>query len=181
VIRPQIRVRQTSDNTAAMRRAFRELDANRVLAGIPEDKDARRDEGAPIGNAAIGYIQENGSPANNIPERPFVRPGIKDVLSEVRELLRTGAREALRGNAGGVTTAFNKIGLLAVNSIRAKFVDNDWAPLADSTLAARGRIGGKMPKKKRGQAREMPRRPNPLIVTGQLRKAISYVIRGRGE
>lgn len=178
---PTIQVRQTLDKTAAMREAIRALDAGRVLAGIPEDKDARRDADTPIGNAAIGYIQENGSPANNIPARPFVRPGIKAVLVEVRELLRAGAREALRGNAGGVTTAFNKIGLLAVNSIRAKFVDNDWAPLADSTLAQRGRIGGKMPKKKRGEAREMPRRPNPLIVTGQLRKAITYVIRGRGE
>jgi hypothetical protein len=181
MIRPQIRVRQTIDNTAAMRHAFRELDASRVLAGIPDDKDARGGDDAPIGNAAIGYIQETGSPAANIPARPFVKPGIKTILPEVRDLLRGAAREALRGNTGGVITAFNKIGLLAVNSIRAKFVDNDWAPLADSTLAARGRIGGKMPKKKRGQAREMPRRPNPLIVTGQLRKAISYVIRGRGE
>lgn len=178
---PTLQVRQTLDKTAAMREAIRALDASRVLAGIPEDKDARRDTDTPIGNAAIGYIQENGSPANNIPARPFVRPGIKAVLPEVRELLRAGAREALRGNVGGVTTAFNKIGLLAVNAIRAKFVDNDWAPLADATLAARGRIGGKMPKKKRGEARETPRRPNPLIVTGQLRKAITYVIRGRGE
>lgn len=180
---PAIKVTQIADRSAAIKQAFKALDGNRVLVGIPEDKSQRQADAdgtmPPIGNAAIGYIQEHGSPANNIPARAFLVPGLRKVVAETVNLLRDSARQALAGNPGVVTTNFNKIGLLAVNSVRAMFVDNDWAPLAPATLAARARIGGKPPKKRKGQPAPMPKRSNPLINTSQLRKAITYVVRGR--
>lgn len=180
---PTISVTQTIDRSAAIKQAFKALDGHRVLVGIPEDKSQRQADAdgtmPPIGNAAIGYIQEHGSPANNIPGRAFLEPGLQKIVGDVVDLLRDSARQALAGNPGGVMTNFNKIGLLAVNSVRAMFVDNDWAPLKPATLAARARIGGKPPKRRKGQPAPMPKRANPLINTSQLRKAITYVIRGR--
>lgn len=182
-MKPTITVTQIVDRTAAIKQAFKALDSNRVLVGIPEDKGARRPDAdgtmPPIGNAAIGYIQEHGSPANNIPARAFLIPGLKQVTVDAVDLLRDSAKQALAGNPGAVMTNFNKIGLLAVNAVRAKFADNDWAPLAPATLAARARIGGRAPKKRKGQPAPPPKRSNPLINTSQLRKAITYVVRGR--
>ena len=51
-----------------------DLQRRRLLIGIPADKNARL--GEPIGNALIGYINETGSPARNIPARAhLVRSG----------------------------------------------------------------------------------------------------------
>lgn len=179
---PTISVKQMRDSSAAIKQALKVLETHRVLVGIPEDKSARKaEDGAPIGNAALGYIEENGSPANNIPARPFLRPGIKSILADARELLRDSARQALHGNGGAAMTNFNKIGLLAVNAVRAIFVSNDWAPLAPATLEARSRKENLGKRRKPGQTLPPPRRSNPLIVTGQLRKALTYVVRGRGK
>jgi hypothetical protein len=181
-MKPAISVKQMRDNSAAIKQAFKALQTQHVLVGIPEDKSARKaEDGAPIGNAALGYIAEHGSPANNIPARPLLRPGIKSILPDARELLRDAARQAAHGNAGAVMTNFNKIGLLAVNAVRAMFVANDWAPLSSKTLEARSRKENMGQRRKKGQALPPPRRSNPLIVTGQLRKAITYVVRGRGK
>jgi hypothetical protein len=176
---PTITVRQTSDVSAAIQQAFKKLNAGQVLVGIPEDKAARKaaEEDNQMSNAAIYYVQEYGSPKIHVPARASLIPGIQATLKEIIELLKDAGREALRGNASAVTVNFNKIGLLAVNSVRAKFVDNDWPALAPATLAARRRIGGKMPRKKKGKPAPAARRSNPLIVTGQLRKAITHVIR----
>ena len=64
-----------------MRNLLKELDAlaqKRVLVGVPEDADSRGEEGykTPIGNAALAYIHDNGSPRQGIPARPFMQPGI---------------------------------------------------------------------------------------------------------
>jgi hypothetical protein len=58
-------------------------------------------------------------------------------------------------------------------------VDNDWPALADSTLAKKiGEVknaDGKVIKK--GKTRAQTGAINPLILSGQLRKSITYVVR----
>lgn len=176
MITPQIKVRQTLDRAALMHRAAQMLRDHHVLVGIPEDKDARKD-GEPIGNAAIGYIQEHGSPAQNIPARAFLKPGINDILPQAKERLAEGARAALRGNLAGVMSNLNAIGVLGQNAVRARFVNNDWPPLAEATLDAR--IRRQAPNKKKKDRPTKAARPNPLIDKGFLRRAISYVVRKR--
>ena len=82
----------------------------------------------------------------------------------------------------------NKIGLLGQNAVRARFVNNDWPPLAESTLDYQALqkdedgvvLTDKKGKAKRKKSRRERERVNPLIDTGQLRKAHTYVVRKKG-
>lgn len=158
-------VRVIQDKTAKLRDALRALQRDVVLVGIPADESSRNDD-APIGNASIGYIQENGSPVNNIPARPFLVPGVQSVADRCAELMAAGAAEMLDGGAAAIEKANNKAGLVAQaavkNTLRA---GEGFPPLADATLAARKRAGFTGTK--------------PLIWTGQLLNSITYVIRKR--
>lgn len=157
-------VRVIRDKTANLRDALRKLTQDVVLVGIPAAEDGR--EGEPMGNAGIGYIQENGSAAANIPPRPFLVPGVRSVADKCAEIMATGAAEMLDGGATAIDKANNKAGLIAQaavkNTLRA---GEGFPPLAESTLAAR-RAGGFEGTK-------------PLIRTGQLLNSITYVIRKR--
>lgn len=134
-----------------------------VLVGIPAEEDARSD--SPIGNAAIGYIQERGSAKQGIPARPFLEPGVAKVSEKCAEIIGKGVATALTEmNISAFTVAQNKAGLTAQNSVKATITAGEgFAPLSDSTLAAR---------KRRGVSRT-----KPLIDTGSLRSSITYVIR----
>lgn len=170
----------TKDKVADIIRAVASLASKDVLVGVP-DSTAERDEEQPISNAAIGYIMETGSPANNIPARPHLVPGIQDVQTEVAERLGKGAKAALSGSMSGAEAALNAAGLIGQRGVRAKITDGPFVPLAESTLRARARRGRK------GAAKELASRAagnqpdnanaKPLIDTGQYRQSITYVIR----
>jgi len=134
-----------------------------VLVGIPSEEDARSD--SPIGNAAIGYIQEKGSSKQGIPARPFLEPGVAKVAKRCADVIGQGAATALTDmNPQAILTAKNKAGLIAQNSVKATITSGEgFETLAASTLAAR---------KRRGVSRT-----KPLIDTGSLRNSITYVIR----
>ncbi len=155
-------VKTTVDQMSAVMRALADLSGKDVLVGIPES--AGNHDGAPISNAAIGYIQETGSPVNNIPPRPFLVPGVAAIQDEVAARLGKAAQGALDGQADTVQRNMAAAGLIAQNSVRRTINDgNGFAPLAERTLSARRR---------RGRTGE-----KPLIDTGQLRNSIIYVIR----
>ncbi|MDN7820710.1 hypothetical protein [Burkholderia vietnamiensis] len=137
-----------------------------VLVGVPDSTAGRKDESEPLSNAEIGYILEHGSPANNIPERPHLVPGVQDARPKFEPQLQKGVEAALDGDLEKVNRSLNRAGLAAQNSVRAKINSNIPPKLADSTLAARRR---------RGVTRE-----NTLVDTGQYRNAITYVVRKKG-
>lgn len=181
-----VTVRQVADNADALRRAIAALTEQDVYIGVPEDKNARKG-GGPT-NAEIAYWQENGIPSRNVPARPALLPGIRDIQGEAAELLKDAAKKALEGNEGAVNTALNKIGQLGQNAVRARFVNNNWKPLADSTLdyhpLVKSESGETLRDKKGNPLRQKSRREkgrvNPRMDTGQNRKAYTYVIRRRG-
>ncbi|EHT99665.1 putative bacteriophage protein [Pantoea stewartii subsp. stewartii DC283] len=55
------------DKAQSVLDALKTIGNRDVLVGIPAEDSARDD--APFGNAGIGYINENGSPAQNIPAK----------------------------------------------------------------------------------------------------------------
>ncbi|HCA7460069.1 TPA: hypothetical protein MX372_004907, partial [Enterobacter roggenkampii] len=65
------------DNAQAILDALKSISKKEVLVGIPEEDSERED--VPFGNAGIGYVNEYGSPAQNIPPRPHLIPGVKSV------------------------------------------------------------------------------------------------------
>lgn len=133
-----------------------------VLVGIPDSAPERKDD-QPIGNAAIGYIQETGSPANNIPARPFLVPGVADAERAVSDRLGRAADAALRADMETADRQMAAAGIEAQNSVRARINSGIDPELKASTIANRLR---------RGRTGTVP-----LIDSGQLRNSITYVVR----
>lgn len=130
-----------------------------VLVGVPAGEE--RDDGP--SNAEIGYQNEFGSPANNIPARPHLLPGVAAVQDKVIAKLTRAADAAATGRPSDAERHLHAAGLLAQNSVRRTLTTTAYRPLSERTLAerrARGRTGTK-----------------PLIDTGQYRRSITYVVR----
>lgn len=138
------------------------LEKTEVLVGIP-DGNTERKAGDPIGNAALGYIHENGSPAQNIPARPWLVPGILEEEDPICEQLKGAADAALDGDNREALRKLGNAGTLGRDAAKAKINSNIQPALAASTLAER---------KRRGIART-----NTLVDTGALRNAINYAIK----
>jgi len=132
-----------------------------VLVGIPSNEDGRSDGN--LGNAAIGYIHEKGSPAQNIPARPFLEPGVKAASARVVDIFKEGASASFSDPSAGLK-ALNKAGLVAQAEIKKALVAGEgFAPLSKSTLDSRRRRG--------------VTRSKPLIDTGSLLASINYVVK----
>lgn len=130
-----------------------------VLVGVPAGEE--RDDGP--SNAEIGYQNEFGSPANNIPARPHLLPGVAAVQDKAAARLTQAADAAASGRVSDAERHLHAAGLLAQNSVRRTLTTTAYRPLSERTLAerrARGRTGTK-----------------PLIDTGQYRRSITYVVR----
>ena len=130
-----------------------------VLVGVPAGE--ARDDGP--SNAEIGYQNEFGSPANNIPARPHLLPGVAAVQDKAAARLTRAADAAASGRVSDAERHLHAAGLLAQNSVRRTLTTTAYRPLSERTLAerrARGRTGTK-----------------PLIDTGQYRRSITYVVR----
>lgn len=149
-----------TDNTKSLTAAIRKMASTEVLVGIPAEKANRS---APINNAALGFIHNYGAPEANIPARPFMEPGIKEVEAANIAGLEKIAQAALAGDSAAVEKGFIAIGLRTASAIKRKITAGIPPKLKPSTLAARRRRG------RTGTT--------PLIDTGQLRNAITFVIR----
>lgn len=170
----------------------------RVLVGIPESTAERSDdnEEGPMNNATLGYIHENGSPAANIPARPFLIPGVEEVEDKIADRLKKASKAAVDGKSGEVDRQFEAAGTIAEQSVKAKINDGDFAPLKPSTIANRRRGRGTDSMRDSeieyaeliasgAQAAGMSLSEieaaagiQPLVNTGQLRNSITHVIRG---
>lgn len=167
------------DSTPSLFAALKNLGKRDVLVGIPAEKAAR--DAVPFGNAAIGYLNEKGSPAQNIPARPHLQPGVKSAQRQIVPALKAAALAELAGDHPEVDVALHTAGMLAVNGVKGYMQKAGFTPLANSTVAARARRGRKGAQRelKRRAAGEEPDNANarPLIDTGSYRNAITYVVR----
>jgi hypothetical protein len=156
------------DGRADLNKSLAKLTKDRVLVGVPNTTADREpesgEEASPINNATLAYIQNYGSAANNIPARPFMEPGIKNAKDKIASTYAKAAKDIFAHPGKDMSDAHQAVGVIAQTSIQQKITDGPFAPLADSTVAARGA---------RGRSGDM----TPLIDTGQLRRAITYVVR----
>lgn len=159
-------VTTTVDRTKAVLASIKALARSQVLVGVPSttaEREPEPDDPAPLTNAEVGYIQENGAPEINLPARPFLKPGVEDEKDAIAARYEKGAKAVLDGRVANIDSIHEQVGLQAQNAVRAKLTDGPFAPLKDSTLANRRR---------RGRTGE-----KPLIDTGQLRNSITFVVR----
>ncbi|WP_312297120.1 hypothetical protein [Atlantibacter hermannii] len=159
-------VRTGVDNVQSILDALNTLTNKDVLVGIPEDKSARED--GEFSNAAIGYINENGSPEQNIPPRPHLKPGVKASEPDFINHLRLAAQKALDGNQSGAITSLNRAGSNAAEGVRRYIHNAGLDPLSPVTLKIR-----KTRKKSPRQGEK------PLIDTGEYIRSITYIVRDK--
>ena len=145
---------------AGLQEAIETLLKQDVMVGIPEGPP--REDGG-MTNAQIGYVHENGSPANNTPERRFLVPGVEAVQAEIAKRFEKATQAALDGNTEGVMRHLNAAGMIAQNSVKAVLNAGDFTPLAQRTIYQRELRG--------------ITRISPLVDTAQMRNSITYVVR----
>lgn len=183
------RIKVTIDKVANLAKSLEVLASVRVMAGVPSTKAVRTSEKAPINNAQLMYIHENGAPEANIPARPVVHPAIKEVQPHLIAIFETAATQALAGNKDAVMQSYNAAGIVAQNAMRKRITDGPFAPLSPRTIAARAAKSGRGRRKGEQKYLDLVKGGmsgveaqnatgiKPLINTGQLRRALTYVIR----
>lgn len=186
----------TADKLADLKSALRDLATYEVLVGFPDETaDRREDTGdmkgskavlgakSDITNAALGYIHDKGAPEVNIPARPFMIPGIASVEDRLADQLLGVAKAVLKDPGLDVMARLQRPGITASLGIKRKINEGIEPPLSDRTLRERARKG------REGALWELAWRQagapagtelaKPLIDTGQLRNAVTYVVRKR--
>ena len=150
-----------------------QLKKKAVYVGIPKE-NSKRDDGE-MTNASLLMIHSKGSPLRNLPARPVIEPAIEDETNKAKisKQLIAAAGKGLNGDQAGFIAGLNAAGLQAQNVCREWFKNpkNGWDPLAASTIKAKVRKYGKG-KKKIDTSSIIP-----LVDTGEMRKAITYVLR----
>ena len=177
-------------DTAAVVKELAQMD---VLIGIPQSESSREDSGT-ITNAELAfihthgirkqsmrqemqvamdqgraysqaynmYIAAHGSPLWLSPPRPIIEPAIadKDNNKRIIKHMKDAATAAFDGDRESMKQALNRAGMAGQNAARDWFENprNNWPPNSADTINAKGS-------------------DRPLVDTGELRKAITYVVR----
>ncbi len=185
---PDTGVTVTLDRTDAIVKQITALTKTSVMVGIPGEMANRNEQatrlaakrmrkagpvteaafrkaggGGTINNATIGYISEFGSPARNIPARPWLIPAVNRMKDHATQMLRKAAEFNLDGKPGEAENALNALGLYAQNKVKLNITsggDPPFAPNAPSTVAQKGSS-------------------RPLVNTANFLNSILYVLRKR--
>lgn len=156
----------TNDFTSQFNEAIKRFKHDAVLVGIPEDDKERKDND-PINNAALLAINHFGSPARNIPPRQPMTVGIRNAQDAVADEFKKAAQNVLSTGPAALDKYYERAGIIASSSVKKAINDQeDISEPADTTIAARLSRGFKGEK--------------ALLVTGQMRNAITYVVRRWG-
>lgn len=97
---------------------------------------SKYEDGTPV--AYIASIHEFGSPKNNIPPRPFMRPTTNREVLQWTKLLADGARAVLAGKSTAAKV-MEAVGLRAAGDIARSITLVFSPPLKPATIAARRR------------------------------------------
>jgi len=166
-----------------LKETLTELANKRVLVGVPEDKAQRKD--GKINNAQIGYLNEFGSPSQNIPARDHLRVGVKAAKDEVAKCLEKGAKSVLKsGNIDDAIGYFDAAGEVASGSVKKLIADGLSPELSLSTIKQRERSNASRKrnvKKQKAAGTYSISQWKPLINTGEYRKSITSVVVDKGK
>lgn len=154
------------DNTDEIMKVINSFKRDNVLIGIPDD-GAERKDGDPINNAALLFINNFGCEEAGIPPRPVMEIGIRAVQVRIADTYIAAVKAAFIKGVSSLNTYYQMVGMLASNSVK-NVINNqiDIEGPAAATLKSRESkgFGGK----------------KSLVVTGQMRNAITYVVPGPG-
>jgi hypothetical protein len=183
---------KTMDKSGSLFAQISKLAKLEVLVGIPESSDRRQDllsqaektkptksgkmskrkkkliaaSESEVNNAQLMFIHTNGSPLKGIPKRPVIEPAIEASGNRepIAEELGEAAHAILDSDPEAARQHLKRAGMTGQNASRAWFTDarNHWQKNSEETIRRKGS-------------------DRPLIDTGEMRKAITYVVRDGGE
>ena len=164
---PMLKV--TKDFTADVLEVVKRFKRDAVVVGIPAEEATRKDDNE-INNATLLAINHFGSEANGIPPRPVLTIGLEKAQDEITDQFKNIAKLALSKGFAGLEQGYERVGMIAANSVKRVINDQtDIDPPADSTLRSRKYLTSTGFKGIKA-----------LLVTGQLRNSITYIVRRRG-
>ena len=163
-----VTVTKTIDKQALIQKALDDLALYEIKIGFPVEykqrelvaSDLLRRSGVNLTNPQIAYIVENGDTKLNIPPRPFMIPGIEAALSQLSRMYGPVIRAVI--NKDSPVDGLIDIGRVGRNSIRNYLLFGDHKALAPATIYMREHSGITL--------------TIPLIETGRMRNALSYMI-----
>lgn len=194
MVKGTVRVKRSGGGLQPLVDRLKALCKKEVYVGIPQEKSSRTAGGEDINNAELLYVhthgvraqdmrqemqedidhgmkysaahslyvQSHGSPMFAIPPRPVLEPAIEDSKDAIGAQLAMAAKAAADGNAHGAERGLELAGMTAQNAARAWFENpkNGWPPNSPKTIRMKGS-------------------DSPLIDTGEMRKAITYVVKDK--
>lgn len=127
-----------------------------------DEMDAMMNMGMKYSQAHTLYIREHGSPMMSIPPRPVLQPAIEDRKPEISMVLADAGRAALLNDVAVYEANLNKAGMVTASAAQGWFENpqNDWPPNSPRTIRRKGS-------------------DQPLVDTGEMRKAITYIVRDK--
>lgn len=116
-------------------------------------------KGMPYSAAYALYIHSHGSPLWRIPPRPVLEPAVEKYKKYLENPLKQAAIDVLDGR--DPDNSLHHAGMMAQNFVHKWFrdPDNHWPANAESTVKMKGS-------------------DRPMIDKGELRRAITYVVKG---
>jgi hypothetical protein len=155
----------TADFTKEFNQIVKKFRRDAVLVGIPSEQGSRKETNAPS-NAQLLATCQFGSPARNIPPWDVMGTGIRNAQDAIAEEFGKAAKNALTTGFQAVSTYYNRAGIIASNSIKKVINSQENVPddkPSKATLRIRKARGFKGKKY--------------WLVTGQMRNAITYVVK----
>jgi phage gpG-like protein len=128
-----------------------------VLVGVPAGEFEESPEGA-VPMAMVAAVHEFGCPEKNIPERSFLRGGIRRGAPKFQRLNAANLRAIVLGGKT-VAEALGQLGAVAAGEVKREFTAGTFAPNKPATIARKGSS-------------------RPLIDTGSLRQSITWQLEG---
>lgn len=157
-MKPNISVSST-DATAKLKASLAQLARKQVYVGVPEDHTGRQRGEAT--NAQLVYLHTHGSALHHVPARPIIEPAIEaaDNKAMITNELGEAAKAVMGSQAAATNSHLQRAGILGSNAAKRWFTDprNGWAPNTAATIRRKGS-------------------DRPLIDTGQMRRAITFVV-----
>lgn len=138
-----------------------------VHVGFPEGGPDKENG---ISVAGVAAVHEFGG--GNVPERPFMRTGLKKGAQQQVALNKRTLKAVVNG-AYTVTQALDALGELGVTQVKREILGGEFVPLDPKTIAARKR------KFSKGYARKIAKKGNsdkPLMDTGQMFQSVTHEI-----
>ena len=167
----------TTSRIDEVKKAVNRIKGAAVCVGIASgSKGDARSDGGPS-NHELGFIHEFGSPAANIPERPFLRPGVRKAAPNYIPKLKAAMKAGLHGDGAAMERLLEQAGSIASSAVKVEMSTGNFVPLKPSTLRNRNR--SRLTKSKRENEMNGVN-VRPLINTGSLRNSIDYyVVKGK--